>query len=92
MGSPIAPLITDLDMNFAIDQALAASPDQDKPTNLLRYVDDLFLTFPSEEAAQSFFDLLNPIHPSILFTLEQESNSTLAFLDVLITRDLNKQA
>ena len=79
-------------MNFVIDQALAALPDQDMPTTLLRFVDDLFLTFPSEVVAQSLFDLLNAIHPSIRFKLELEFNSALAFPDVLIAWDLNKQA
>jgi len=92
MGSPIASLLADVFRNYVLDKALASSLEQDKPTKLFRYVDNLFLTFSNDGAAQRFLDKLNSIFSSIKFTQERESNSGLAFLDVLITRDSNKLA
>ena len=43
MGSPIAPLMADVCMNYIIDQALAVTPPECRPDLLCRYVDDLFL-------------------------------------------------
>jgi len=68
MGLPIAPLLADVFMNYVLDKALALLLEQDKPTRLFCYVDDLFLTFPNECAAQRFLDTLNLIHSSIKFT------------------------
>ena len=41
MGSPIAPMLADIFMNYVIEEALSTS-QQNRPTVLLRYVDDLF--------------------------------------------------
>jgi len=54
---------------------------------MFRFVGVLFLLFPNEESAQKFFKTVNSIHESIKFTLEEESNGKLAFLDVLLMRD-----
>ena len=44
--------------------------------------------FVSEsEACKFFFFNLNKLHPSLRFTLEKESNSTLPFLDVLVYKE-----
>ena len=86
MGSPIALMLADVFMNHVIEEALSAS-QQNRPTLLLRYVDDLFLVFSNDEEAQSFFDVMNRIHKSINFTQEQECNGQLAFLDVLVSRN-----
>ena len=69
MGSPIALMLADVFMNHVIEEALSAS-QQNRPTLLLRYVDDLFLVFSNDEEAQSFFDVMNRIHKSINFTQE----------------------
>jgi len=91
MGSPNAPMIADVFLNYALDQATLQYTEIDKLNMMFRYVDDLFLTFSCEDAAKRFFDNLNSIHKSIKFTREQESNSKLAFLHVLITRKANNQ-
>jgi len=52
MGSPFAPRLADVFMNYVLDKALASSLEQDKLTKLHRYVNDLFLTFPNDGAAQ----------------------------------------
>jgi len=45
MGSPIAPLLADVIMNYVIDQALTKINVQNKPIVLWRYVDDIFVAF-----------------------------------------------
>ena len=42
MGSPIAPLIADVCMNWVLDQI---PNNVTQPSILIRYVDDLFCTF-----------------------------------------------
>jgi len=84
MGSPIAPLMTDVCMNYVIDQALAVTPPECRPDLLCRYIDDLFLLFPNEESLKRFFTNINSVHRNIVFTKELETNNCLHFLDVLI--------
>ena len=91
MGSPIAPMLADVSMNYVIEETLTAS-QQSRPTVLLRCVDDLFLVFSSNEEAQSFFGVMNRIHKSINFTQEQECNGQLSFLDVLVSRNTGNVA
>jgi len=45
MGSPIAPLLADVIMNYVIDQALTKINVQNKPIVLWHYVDDIFVAF-----------------------------------------------
>ena len=47
------------------------------------YVDDTFTAFP-KTLITSFLDHLNGIEPSITFTVEEERDRQLAFLDVLL--------
>ena len=91
MGSPIAPMLADVFMNYVIEEALSAS-QQNRPTVLLRYMNDLFLVFSGDEKAQSFFGRMNRIYKSINFTQEQECNGQLAFLNVLVSRNTGNVA
>ena len=50
------------------------------------YVDDTFVSFKSRSDALEFFDTLNQLHSSLSFTMEEESNGQLPFLDVLVER------
>ena len=52
----------------------------------LRYVDDTFVSFKSRSDALAFFDTLNQLHSSLSFTIEEENNGQLPFLDVLVER------
>ena len=84
MGSPIAPLMADVCMNYVIDQALAVTPPECQPDLLCRYVDDLFLLFSNQDSLNRFFANITSIHRNIIFTKELETNNCLHFLDVLI--------
>ena len=52
----------------------------------LRYVDDTFFPFKSRSDALVFFDILNQLHSSLSFTIEEENNGQLPFLDVIVER------
>ena len=56
-----------------------------KPSIWLRYVDDTFILWPHQGDVQILLDHVNSIRPLIQFTMEEESNNTLPFLDVLIS-------
>ena len=45
-----------------------------------------FILFQSKVAAQQFLEFANNLHSNIDFTIEHESNNTLPFLDVLVSR------
>ena len=47
-----------------------------------RYVDDIFCIFDRKEHADAFLEYLNKQHVCIKFTVEEEENSKLPFLDV----------
>ena len=49
-----------------------------------RYIDDFLLIYSQDLDLHSITDSLNNVEPSIKFTYELESNSTLPFLDILL--------
>ena len=85
MGSPLGPILANIFMCKLETEAL---------TNYLgilplvykRYVDDCFLIFGSAQQSQVFFNYLNKQHHSIKFTMEEEQNNILPFLDIKIIR------
>ena len=64
-------------------------PEDFKPVYYRRYVDDLFALFCSPDYLDKFTDYLNSKHRNIKFTYEKESNNSLPFLDILISRSEN---
>ena len=79
MGSPIAPMLSDEFITYVLEEALSAS-QQNRPTVLLRYVNDLFLVFLSDEKVQSFFGVINRIHKSIILLRNRSATDNLSFL------------
>ena len=57
-----------------------------KNSLLVRYVHDIFPTWPHEQALKGFLNHLNSQHPAIQFTMEKETDKKIAFLDVLTER------
>jgi len=91
MGSPIAPLLADVIMNYVVDQALTKIDVQNKPIILCCYVDDIFVAFNDMSALDIFFNTLNSVHNNITFTKELECGDSLAFLDVLTEKNLRPE-
>ncbi|BHF84171.1 hypothetical protein SprV_0902732100 [Sparganum proliferum] len=81
MGSPLSGLIAK-----AVLQRLERPVFRSySPKFWARYVDDTFVVVKRNDV-QEFKALLNSIFPDIQFTMEEEDNNQLPFLDVNITR------
>nr|VZH95918.1 unnamed protein product [Spirometra erinaceieuropaei] len=81
MGSPISRFIAE-----AVLQQLGLLVFQHhKPKFWARYVDDTFVVIDRDQLL-TFKERLNAVFPDIQFTMEEEENNQLAFLDVLVCR------
>nr|VZI39431.1 unnamed protein product [Spirometra erinaceieuropaei] len=81
MGSPISGFIAE-----AVLQRLESLVFQHhKPTFWARYVDDTFVVIDRDQLL-TFKERLNAVFPDIQFTMEEEENNQLAFLDILVCR------
>ena len=83
MGSPLGSLMANVFVGF-LEKTLFQKVS--KPYYYARYVDDTFACFGSRDEALKFFQDLNGLHPSLGFTMEEEKNNSLPFLDVLVER------
>ena len=83
MGSPLAPVLANLFLGHHGHSWLSKYKGPSIQF-YRRYVDETFCLFNNEHDAFLFFDVLNSQHDNIKFTMEKESNNTLAFLDVFI--------
>jgi hypothetical protein len=83
MGSPVSAIVANLCMEVIEEQAIqdATSP----PKVWKRFVDDCFSIIKKTNIS-SFHDTLNSIDPHINFTIENEKDGKIAFLDTLISR------
>ena len=61
-----------------------------KPAIYCHHIDDAFSLFHKETDFQKFLSCLKSLHPSLKFTNEIETNNSLSFLDVLVTKSNNK--
>ena len=83
MGSPLGPILANIFVGFHGRQLFENSR---KPCIYLFYVDDTFFSFSSHSEALKFFHKLNNLHTSLAFTMKEEKNDKLPFLDVLVER------
>ena len=81
MGSPLGPLMANTFMCY-IEENLQAQ--HQVPSLYRRYVDDTLAAVPSLEAAESFLETLNQVHPAIKFTIELPNNNVLPYLGMEI--------
>ena len=85
MGSPLGPVLADIFMSSVESVALETFTGV-LPNVYRRYVDDVFLAFNCRDDMLLFFDWLNAQHVNAKFTLEEERDNKLSFLDVLVER------
>ena len=83
MGSPLGRILSNIFVGFHEILLFEKFP---KLFIYLRYVDDTFVTFSSRNDILLFFHKLNELHPSLSFTMEEEKNNKLPFLDMLVER------
>ena len=86
MGSPISSTFANLFLGYHEKQWLHECPTNFKPVFYKRYVDDTFIIFKESNHARQFLNYLNTKHNNIKFTMENENNNTLPFLDVNINK------
>ena len=69
------------------DQAFAAYTAADLPRVWKRFVDDVIVVV-KKDGGQRLLQHLNSKHPCIKFTMEEEKDGALPFIDVRFTRDV----
>ena len=83
MGSCISPIVANIFMEHIEKAALMTF--HTPPKLWLRYVDDTFCVLKKEHMTE-FHQHINSVCHHIQFTMEEEHNLSLPFLDVLVTR------
>ena len=89
MRYPLGPTLENAFLCFHEQIWLNKCPDEFKPANYRRYVDDTFTLFRSPDHLEKFKNYLNSKHRNIRFTSEKERNISMPSLDFLITRTNN---
>lgn len=84
MGNGISPDIADFLLNSLLDFVTDKLGFEFKL--LVKYVDDLLLIIPRRLLSE-ILDIFNGFHDNIQFTVEEEKDNKLAYLDVLLIRD-----
>ena len=88
MGSPLSPIFANLCLEFIEEYHIKNLPDDIKPFIWVRYVDDIFIIYQHDlEAFNKLISEINNILPTIKFTVEEEENGQLPFLDVMVIHD-----
>ena len=83
MGSPLAPVLANIFMDFY--ESKWNEYNLNKSKFHLRYVDDILPAFDKEQCSLNFFNFLNKRHPNIKFMIEKQINHSIVFLDVFIS-------
>ena len=83
MGSLVFAVVANLHMEFFEELALETAPT--RPRLWKRYVDDTFCIL-RKGSTEELLHHLNGVRPTIKFTVEQEEDGTLPFLDTLLRR------
>ncbi|XP_022109743.1 uncharacterized protein LOC110989562 [Acanthaster planci] len=86
MGSPVSAVIANLYMKSFKEEALQSCPPDCRPTLWKRYVDYTFVIAPRDQASR-LLNHLNSLKPRIKFTIENEQDNSIAFLDTMIHRE-----
>jgi hypothetical protein len=85
MGSPLGPAFANSFLCYYEKQWITQCPPLFKPLLYRRYMDDCFVVFKEKDHANMFLQYMNERHNSMRFTMEQEVNNSISFLDVYVT-------
>lgn len=90
MGNPLSPLLSEIFMNF-IESKISEHSLFKKFIYWYRYVDDVLACFTgTDRQLKIFCEYINNLHANIKFTTEEETNNSINFLDLTITKYNNK--
>ena len=84
MGSPLGPVLANIFLCHPEETFMLKHCHF--PQFYRRYVDDTFAVFPCKQTALRFFNYVNEIHGNIKFTMEEEKDNSLQFLDTLVLK------
>ena len=84
MSSPLAPVLANIFMGFH-ESKLLNEHHLKKRKFYLSYIDDFLPAFDNEQDSLNFLNFLNNRHPKIKFTIEKQTNHSIAFIDVFIS-------
>ena len=90
MGCCLGPTLANTFLCFHETKWLNDCPLEFKPKFYKRYVDDTFLIFDNAQHIPKFLSYLNAKHPNIEFTCDLETENSIPFLDVIVTRVENR--
>ena len=90
MGFPLGPTLANAFLVYREKNWLEHCPMEYRPIYYRRYVDHLFTLFNSAEHLKRFHIYLNSRHLNISFTIENEKDNRMSFLDVDIIREKDK--
>ena len=90
MGSPIGPTLANTFLVYHEKNWLKHCPLEYTPLYYRKYVDDMSVLFNSAEHLKCFHSYLNSRHLNISFTIENEKDNRMSFLDVNIIREKDK--
>ena len=90
MGSPLSAILAQLVMETLESQKLIPL----LPANSIwyRYVDDIIAIIPLRTNVNDLLQQLNGVHPDIQFTVEEEENDKIPFLDTILHKEEGKLA
>ena len=86
MVSPLDPTLANAFLVYFEKNWLQNCPSDFKPHYYRRHVDDIFVSFTSPEHLELFRHFLNGPHANMSFTIENEKQNRMSFLDVQIIR------
>ena len=84
MGSPLGPLLADVFVAKLEQTTLSKTIEQ--LDQYVRYVDDTFVVCSRRLSTRNLLKNMNKGHQALEFTLEEERDDRLAFLDVEVIR------
>lgn len=87
MGSPASPIVADIIMEKLLDDCIEKLDI--KPKIITKYVDDLFCII-NKDGIDNMLKIFNDFNTNIKFTIEEEHNSRLPYLDTVLIRRENK--
>lgn len=85
MGSPLGPTLANIFLGY-LEMKISGVINKSL-SSYMRYVDDIFVV-GHRDSVDKVFQSLNSLHPNLSLTCEIEQKNCLAFLDVLVKRDV----